>query len=201
MQSDRSPASSVRGNGERARRHPPAGLTAPFEPSQRPGGGWQPPDGGPSAAMGSEGSRSRLPALIVVVLIAAGVGAFLLLSGDDESTHDPAGVVNTFFEAAEDHDCLDAVGLLSESSLGASRAEVVDACQSAGVAGVLRTTDHAVLVSTEVSDQSDSAATVAAEIRSGGERQTIDVHVVRERDAWRIDLGSVRGSRTGGAPE
>jgi hypothetical protein len=142
-------------------------------------------------------SSPVIPILIVVVLIAVGVGAFFLLSGgDDEAGSDPAATVEAYFNAGQDRDCEAAGELLSNAAFESfgGREAALQACQAAlEEEGGLFSAEGAELVSTDVGSEDDSSATVTAEIRSPeGETTSQTFDLVKEDGEWKI--GTLGGS-------
>ena len=176
---------------------PQPGPGYPPGPGQPPGGpAWgQAPGPGPGPGAGWPGAappakRSPVvPLLIgVIVLIAVGAGAYVLLAGDD-SGGGPEAAVRDFFQAVKDNDCQAIVGSVSSASFTATEVtpdEAVQECEAEGGIPV----DGVELVSITVSNESDTNATVSMELTAAGQTESGDVTVVKEEGDWKIDMTS-----------
>jgi hypothetical protein len=140
-----------------------------------------------------------IPILIVVALIAVGVGAFVLLSGDDDKGGDsPESTVEAFFDAGQNRDCEAAGELLSSQAFESfgGREAALQACQaSLDEPGGLFSAEGSELTGTEVTSEDDSNATVTAEVRtSDGETQSQEINLVKEDGEWKISAFGGGGS-------
>jgi hypothetical protein len=184
---------------------PGAPVGAPPGVPSGPGWGQQPPSGpgwgaGTPPPMGPAKKKSNpvIPILIVVALIAVGVGAFVLLSGGDDAGDSPESTVEALFDAGQDRDCEAAGELLSSSTFDAmgGREAALQQCQAAlEQEGGLFSAEGAELVSTDVTSEDDSTATVSAEVRTpDGETNNQDYNLVKEDGEWKIDLSAGGGA-------
>jgi hypothetical protein len=133
-------------------------------------------------------------ALIAVVVVAVvGVGAFLLLSGDDDGG-DPAQAVREFFTAAQDRDCERMIALVSEASWSqdgtVTRDEALAEC-----AGEIQDEEFfpadAAVTGAEVASQDGDTAQVEVTIESASEGGSTDlIPVVKEDGRWVVDFAS-----------
>ena len=131
--------------------------------------------------------------LIVAVVVAAGVGVFFLLSGDDDSG--PEAVAERYVQATIDGDCDEIVGLLVLD--GESEQELRDGCESlyAGDGELADLPAEALdalpseVVSTTVDDESDSTATVTVEYRTrGGSTDSEQLALVKQDGDWKVNV-------------
>lgn len=136
---------------------------------------------------------SGVKALIAVVVLAVvGVGAFLLLSGDDDG--DPAQAVRDFFAAAQDRDCERMISLVSEASWSQdgeiTREEALDECAGEIQDEEFFPTDAAI-TGAEVARQEGDTAQVEVTVRSASEGGSTDlIPVVKEDGRWVVDFAS-----------
>jgi hypothetical protein len=133
----------------------------------------------------------------VIVLIAVGAGAYVLLAGDDDSGGGPEAAVRDFFQAVKDDDCEAIVGSVSSASFTATEVtpdEAVQECEAEGGIPV----DGVELVSVTVSNESDTNATVSMELSAAGQTESGDVTVVKEEGGWKIDMASFLIVASGG---
>ncbi|HEY8523690.1 MAG TPA: hypothetical protein VIL48_01920 [Acidimicrobiales bacterium] len=151
-----------------------------------------------------KGMNPVIPIVIVLALVAVGVGAFFLLSGDDDGDS-PESVVEALVDAASDQDCSRAVGLFSNASIeqsGFTRQELTADCEESAGQGSGLFSGGVELVSTNVTDETDDSATVEATVRAQGEEHTVTYGVVKEDGEWRIDFNTfgAGGSSQGAGP-
>ena len=185
----------------------PPGAPVGAPPGVPSGQGWgqQPPSGpgwgaGTPPPMGPAKKKSNpvIPILIVVALIAVGVGAFVLLSGGDDAGSSPESAVEAFFDAGQDRDCEAAGELLSSQTFDTfgGREAALAACQaSLEQEGGLFSAEGAELVSTEVTSEEDSTASVTAEVRTpDGETSNQEFNLVKEDGDWKINFDAGSGS-------
>jgi hypothetical protein len=141
-------------------------------------------------------SSPVIPILIVVVLIAVGVGAFVLLSGgDDEAGSDPAATVEALYNADNCESLGDILSSESLETMGGQQA-ALEACQTQlDEQGGIMAEEGAELVSTEVTSEEESSATVAVELRMpDGETSNVDHELVKEDGEWKVNLMGGSGS-------
>lgn len=202
------------GAGQPGPGYPPPGGQPPGGP---PGGGY-PGQGGPGypgqtgqpgygPPPGGEGS-SKSPIIIAVVGVVAVVVIVVVLfvTGVFGGGGSPEAVVEDYFNAFTNEDCGALVNLVTEESLDGKSPEDAEAeCQKSMDAAdeMAEGSDMEIpeyeseLVSTEVKDESDESATVAATVKTwesgkedDAEEATEDLHLVKEDGDWKIDIGA-----------
>jgi hypothetical protein len=139
-----------------------------------------------------------VPILIVLVLLAAGVGAYFVLAGGDDGGS-PEDVARDYFNAMMDGDCDAAIGLVALGDT--ARDEAVSQCESVAAESGLTGDDvpqeiadmvPTELISVEVTSETDDAATVDVEFRNrGGSTDTGTVNLVKEDGDWKVAIDSV----------
>jgi Domain of unknown function (DUF4878) len=195
---------------------PSADPGYPPQPSYPPQPGFGPPPGpgyGPQPGYGAPGGpppgRKRsplLPIVIVLALVAAGVGGYFLLAGGEGG--DPESVARQYFEAMMDGDCEAAVDLvaLGDTSSEDALAECRDMVAASGLGSGDVSDEIAQFVPTElvsarVTEEGDSSATVAVEYRMGdGSTTTNDLALVKVDGDWKVDIDAVLGAPTADDP-
>lgn len=195
----------------------PGGPPTAPTPGQPPGPGWGAPPPGPGGPPpgpgfppqpgygapypmpgGPPAGRKRspvMPILIVLALIAAGVGAYFVLSGDDGGS-DPASVARRYFEAALDGDCGALMGMVEPGDK--TEDELRSDCESelGGGIGAQIPEDQADTIPTEVvsaeaTSENEDDAIVTIEYRTrGGDTDTVDFRLVRVDGKWLVDVGN-----------
>ncbi len=191
---------------------PQPGFGPPPGPGYGPQPGYGPPDYGPPG-YGPPGApapgRKRspvLPIVIVLALLAAGVGGYFLLAGEEGG--DPESVARQYFEAMMDGDCEAAVDLvaLGDTSTEDALAECRDMVATSGL-GSGDVSDEVAqfvpteLVSARVTEEGDSSATVAIEFRMGdGSTSTSDLALVKVDGDWKVDVDTALGAPTADDP-
>src|SRR5690606_15458054 len=175
-------------------RQPPA-PPGPVPNGSQPDGSPPAPPPGPGGAVPPAPPRGRRTALVVVavaVLAVVGVGAYLLLSGDDGGGPDsPEEAVTRMVEALAEGDCealMDVV--LVPDDFPGDRSMLVEECE-ANLLPELEEEDAvpAEVLSMEVEEEGEGRVTVVADFRtrSGEENTTSPIPVVRRDGRWLVD--------------
>lgn len=178
-------------------RQPPA-PPGPVSNGSQPDGSPPAPPPGPGGAVPPAPPRGRRTALVVVavaVLAVVGVGAYLLLSGDDGGGPDsPEEAVTRMVEALAEGDCealMDVV--LVPDDFPGDRSMLVEECE-ANLLPELEEEDAvpAEVLSMEVEEEGEGRVTVVADFRtrSGEENTTSPIPVVRRDGRWLVDATS-----------
>lgn len=164
-----------------------------FPPQPGYGGppGFGPQPGGPGGPPAGTKRSPLVPILIVLVLVAGGVGAYFALAGGDDSG--PEAVADRYFDALLDRDCDAMVDTLALGDQ--SREEALSECQ--GFVATMGDGDLGPevaelmpvdLVSTDIASESGSEATIDVEYRTqGGATETVQIVAVKDGGDWKID--------------
>lgn len=171
---------------------PPPGYGQQPPPGygQPPGYGAQPGFGGPPAKK----SSPLVPILLIVAVVAvAGIAAYFLLSGDDDSG--PEAVARSYVDATIAGDCdkmADMVVLQAQTP-----EEFRSTCQAIFASGddALDLPADALddlpaeVLSTRVVEENDTTATVAFEFRSrGGTTENEDIQLTKVDGDWKVNV-------------
>jgi hypothetical protein len=181
--------------------YPPQGYP-PADPGYPPNQGWQqpgygqpgygePPPGMPGyGAPAKKGPNPLLWVLLAVVVIAAAVGAYFVLAGDDEAG--PEQVARDYFDAAVEGDCDRMMGLVDLDAAGVGLQEALELCNSGTAPGAgLGGDSPPELLSVEVSSETETEATVVVRTQRAGEDPIDDdVQLNKTDDGWKIDFGT-----------
>ena len=127
--------------------------------------------------------------MIAVLAVAVlGVGAWFLLSGDDDGGDDPESVAVRFVEAGIDRDC-DAMRetlVVPEDVQDSWDEECADLMEELDAGGDRVPVE---VLSTTLADESDDRATVTVEVRTrGGDTRSDDLFLVRRDGRWLVDF-------------
>ena len=155
--------------------------------------------------------RGLVVALAVVLGTAVGVGAYVLLEGDGGAAGAPEQAVRDYLTAQADHDCERLVALLSERIVeeDGGRRESLDSCEDSRTEDEDEVADEdlaSLLGTVETAGVDGDRATVtytaSAEIVGELDPVTIEVTLVREDGAWRVDGSApVSGELPDDAPQ
>jgi hypothetical protein len=125
--------------------------------------------------------------LVLIILI--GFLAYSLI-GNEGGTDSPEHAVQAFGQAIEDRDCSAAQDVMTNEAAGSFSCDQVDLASLPNI--------QVSLENIRVTDQSDSLATVKADLTAIGQSVAMTFSVVNEGGAWLIDKVSVNaGGLTG----
>jgi hypothetical protein len=132
----------------------------------------------------------------VAVVAILGVGAFLLLGGDDSGSgggSGPESAIRAFFDAGKSGDCDKIIGLMTNDSFsGVSKDMAVSGCKQAmksgSSSGLLGSKDT--LDGTKLKSQKGDKAVVEVTSTTDGKKKTEEVHLRKEDGTWKIDLAA-----------